>query len=704
MNGIGFKNMKVFKERQWFDFKPITLLTGTNNSGKSSVINAMQMLQQNLPNNYKNTIDSLIQTKFRLQSNQNKYGSIDNFAHRDANNQSNHFVFARRNNNIQYNILVEINNGIDSYGQVKIIKAIDSRSEETAFSLEIIERNPKLICRYRINYKYFIDKFRLKCKNTIELHEEKIKLMKLTDLVNEKKEPKNKLINLADQISKKFQVYVDIFDTVGLDDKYEIKKESKTEFMITDSPYISDYEFTEIEEFGVLFENEKNRQFQTTANLMPTNKILEFFNKGIFDFDEIFKTITSDEKLFFDNLISDFYKTNRNEGYEKLNDDLIDYLSNLFWEVEEIYSEEDPLLVPNDLIKTYLNCHPDFGLIASCIGIKRNNNENYRKNLTSNKIPNDFLIANSFINETSNGIEKEVRDRFIKEIFEKLQSIIYNNKIDSKNRESYIFKEISEAVAKEFEQKMFNINIGLDNIFVSSTRFEQKRSYNLNDNSDFSALIRKIESSENKIREDCFSFINKWLKEFEIAEEIILKPDSETGNFKTYLKINGQNHLLADFGLGTNQLLPVIFSLGLHTFKTAKYYPYEIVLSEKTVVIEEPEANLHPAMQSKLADLFVDAYKKFKIQVIVETHSEYLIRKLQYLVGSSKSDIKPKDVSIYYFYKANHPAVISKEVNQVEKIEIDEFGRLSKEFGTGFFDEADKIALDIFLLKQSQSN
>ena len=41
MNGIGFKNMKVFKDRQWFDFKPITLFTGTNNSGKSSVINAM---------------------------------------------------------------------------------------------------------------------------------------------------------------------------------------------------------------------------------------------------------------------------------------------------------------------------------------------------------------------------------------------------------------------------------------------------------------------------------------------------------------------------------------------------------------------------------------------------------------------------------------------------------------------------------------
>ena len=61
-------------------------------------------------------------------------------------------------------------------------------------------------------------------------------------------------------------------------------------------------------------------------------------------------------------------------------------------------------------------------------------------------------------------------------------------------------------------------------------------------------------------------------------------------------------------------------------------------------------------------------------------------------------------MAIYYFYKPDHPAVLNKQVNQVEKIDIDEYGRLSKEFGSGFFDEADRIALDIFLLKQSQSN
>ena len=72
MNGIGFKNMKVFKEKQWLDFKNITLLTGTNNSGKSSVINAMQMLQDNSPKYYNCRIDHIIDAEFRLKTNQSK--------------------------------------------------------------------------------------------------------------------------------------------------------------------------------------------------------------------------------------------------------------------------------------------------------------------------------------------------------------------------------------------------------------------------------------------------------------------------------------------------------------------------------------------------------------------------------------------------------------------------------------------------------
>ena len=44
LNGLGLENFRVFKNKTWFDFAPITILTGTNSSGKSSLINAIEVL------------------------------------------------------------------------------------------------------------------------------------------------------------------------------------------------------------------------------------------------------------------------------------------------------------------------------------------------------------------------------------------------------------------------------------------------------------------------------------------------------------------------------------------------------------------------------------------------------------------------------------------------------------------------------------
>ena len=48
IKGIGLENFKVFKEKTFLDFAPITILTGTNNSGKSTAINGLKLLQNNL--------------------------------------------------------------------------------------------------------------------------------------------------------------------------------------------------------------------------------------------------------------------------------------------------------------------------------------------------------------------------------------------------------------------------------------------------------------------------------------------------------------------------------------------------------------------------------------------------------------------------------------------------------------------------------
>lgn len=117
------------------------------------------------------------------------------------------------------------------------------------------------------------------------------------------------------------------------------------------------------------------------------------------------------------------------------------------------------------------------------------------------------------------------------------------------------------------------------------------------------------------------------------------------------------------------------------------------------LIIEEPEANLHPNLQSKLADILVMAHQELGIHFILETHSEYLIRKLQYLVA--KNEISQDDVTIYYF---NSDEFVTANEKKVKEIKIDEFGGLTDTFGPGFFDEATQLQFELYKLNQAQNN
>jgi len=159
--------------------------------------------------------------------------------------------------------------------------------------------------------------------------------------------------------------------------------------------------------------------------------------------------------------------------------------------------------------------------------------------------------------------------------------------------------------------------------------------------------------------------------------------------YMVQIKNDKQQIGLSGLGYGVTQLLPILLQVGINR--------------ESIFIIEEPESNLHPALQSKLADFFVFALKSLNTMInprfIIETHSEYLIRKLQYL--TAKGDIKGENIQIYYF---NHPNSIPDGEEHVKGININKDGSLTDGFGTGFFDEADNIALELFLFTQIQKN
>ena len=106
------------------------------------------------------------------------------------------------------------------------------------------------------------------------------------------------------------------------------------------------------------------------------------------------------------------------------------------------------------------------------------------------------------------------------------------------------------------------------------------------------------------------------------------------------------------------------------------------------ILIENPEAHLHPKAQSNLMYFLYDQAKKRDIQVIIETHSDHILNCC--LVGLAEQKLSVDDISIYYFSRE------SREKNtKATKINCTSNGRI-EDAPAGFFDQMD-IDLDTLL-------
>lgn len=237
---------------------------------------------------------------------------------------------------------------------------------------------------------------------------------------------------------------------------------------------------------------------------------------------------------------------------------------------------------------------------------------------------------------------------------------------------------ILRSLPSSLERELNELNL----LFIPAHAAAQKTVFDANSTSDYlGETLHQIVSSRLVNNEKVKKFIKTWMDEdhFNIGRDFaITSHGGECYEIEIVDSSDKKVHL-GDKGMGSIQVMTLLLRLA------------PLVDSDcnaQMVFIEEPEQNLHPCLQSRLFLLFDEMAKQYGIRFVIETHSEYLVRKSQ-VMATKKEELEDLPFSlwykVYYFPEKTEPYEMIYQ----------EDGCFENDFGEGFFDEAANLAIEI---------
>lgn len=152
------------------------------------------------------------------------------------------------------------------------------------------------------------------------------------------------------------------------------------------------------------------------------------------------------------------------------------------------------------------------------------------------------------------------------------------------------------------------------------------------------------------------SSIGEALAQLNLAEAFEIRQVGER-LYEARLKIKGHEVSLADVGSGVVQVLPMIALL--------------FAAPEGSILLlEHPDLHLHPSAQAALADIMLEAAEERKLQLIVESHSEHLLTRLQRRIAESERPfVTPENIRAYFCQP-------NSEGSLIKPVEVNAYGQI----------------------------
>jgi predicted ATP-dependent endonuclease of OLD family len=344
---------------------------------------------------------------------------------------------------------------------------------------------------------------------------------------------------------------------------------------------------------------------------------------------------------------------------------------------------------------------PEYIQLNSELKQLKNKISELRKTIKSLLKGGQFSLHSHFTSTTLKDVLKEMLDEHSAE-YEIQYHDIQRGKKSKKIFESLkSFKDNKFKIEKSIST-ILEFQMQIETIYLGATLNKQSALFAIRDKRNpLSQAIHEYKQLgiDKDMGSDAYKFVRDWMKksEFEIGDSFDIEMHAGEA-YEVVVNSFGLQIPLADKGMGSIQAMLLILRLAVVIFKKQSFDRLNNIIKPEAgkpliVIIEEPELNLHPALQSKLADLFHDVYDKFKIRLVIETHSEYLIRKTQLIVKQKEYEVEPNDnpFTVIYF---------DKELNQwLMNYRAD--GVFKEDFGPGFFDVSSQQAITLFKRKEN---